>query len=82
LPGLTKVRPKSEIRQIHPTKLRKYCLNACGKTVFVVVKLSQRLNWINIEAISKKGFWFKFAAGPSFHAKPDDASILIFKGAP
>jgi len=35
-----------------------------------------------IEAISKKGFWFKIAAGPRFHAKPDDASILIFKGAP
>jgi hypothetical protein len=35
-----------------------------------------------LEAISKKGFLFKIAAGPSFHAKPDDASILTFKGAP
>jgi hypothetical protein len=33
---------------------------------------------IYIEAISKIGFWFKIEAGPSFHAKPDDASILIF----
>jgi hypothetical protein len=37
---------------------------------------------ILLEAISKKGFWFKIAAGPCFHAKPDDASIFIFKGAP
>jgi len=34
------------------------------------------------EAISKLGFWFNVAAGPRIHAKPDDASILIFKGAP
>ena len=44
----TVVRPKSEIRQIPPTKLRKFCLNACSKTVFGVVKLSQRLIWINL----------------------------------
>jgi hypothetical protein len=37
---------------------------------------------MGVEAISKKGFWFKIAAGLRFHAKPDDASILIFKGAP
>jgi hypothetical protein len=35
-----------------------------------------------IEAVSKIGFWFKVAAGPRFHAKPDDASILVFIGAP
>ena len=37
---------------------------------------------MGIEAISKKGFWFKIAAGPRFHAKPDDATILIIRGAP
>jgi len=35
-----------------------------------------------LEAISKKGFWFKIEAGQRFHAKPDDASISDFKGAP
>jgi len=35
-----------------------------------------------IEAIAKIGFWFNVEAGPRVHAKPDDASILIFKGAP
>ena len=40
------------------------------------------MGWANIEAISKKGFWFKVEAEPRFHAKPDDASILIFKDAP
>jgi hypothetical protein len=34
------------------------------------------------EAISKNGFWFKVEADARFHAKPDDASILIFKGTP
>jgi hypothetical protein len=33
-------------------------------------------------AMLGKGFWFKFAAEPSFHAEPDDASILTFKGTP
>ena len=33
---------------------------------------------IIIEAVSKLGFWFKVAAGPSFHAKPDDPSDRIF----
>jgi len=28
-----------------------------------------------LEAISKKGFWFKIKAESSFHAKPDDPSI-------
>ena len=32
-----------------------------------------------IEAISKIGFWFKVAAGPSFHAKPDFPSDLGVK---
>jgi hypothetical protein len=35
-----------------------------------------------LEAISKKGFWFKIAAGPSFPASLDDPSILIIKGGP
>jgi len=37
---------------------------------------------MELEAISKKGFWFKIAAGPSFHAKPDDPSIFNIKGGP
>jgi len=32
--------------------------------------------------LSQKGFWFKIAARPRFQAKPDDASISNFKGAP
>ena len=34
------------------------------------------------EAISKIGFWVKIAAGPCFHAKPDDPSIFIIEGEP
>jgi hypothetical protein len=30
-----------------------------------------------LEAISKKGFWFKIAAAARFHAKPDSPSDLI-----
>jgi len=30
-----------------------------------------------LEAISKKRFWFKIKAGPSFHAKPDGPSDFI-----
>jgi hypothetical protein len=37
-----------------------------------------------VEAISNppEADWFKIAAGPHFHAKPDDATILNIRGTP
>jgi hypothetical protein len=36
---------------------------------------------MGVEAISKKGFWFKIASGPRFHARPDSPSdFTLFVG--